>query len=49
LNASWYELSKAHGALDAAVMKLYGFQAGMTEAEVAAGLMERYARLAGGA
>jgi hypothetical protein len=40
------ELSKAHGALDRAVMKLYGFAAGMTEAEVAAGLMERYARLA---
>jgi hypothetical protein len=40
------ELLKAHRALDAAVMKLYGFGAGMAEAEVVAGLMERYARLA---
>jgi hypothetical protein len=39
-------LLKAHRALDAAVMKLYGFQAGMAEAEVVAGLMGRYARLA---
>jgi hypothetical protein len=42
------ELLKAHRALDAAVMRLYGFPAGMAEAEVVAGLMERYARLAGG-
>jgi hypothetical protein len=40
------ELLKAHRALDAAVMKLYGLPAGMAEAEVVAGLMERYARLA---
>jgi hypothetical protein len=42
------ELLKAHRALDAAVMKLYGFRAGAAEAEVVAALMERYARLAGG-
>jgi hypothetical protein len=29
-------------------MKLYGFRAGASEAEVVAALMERYARLAGG-
>jgi hypothetical protein len=42
------ELLKAHGALDAAVMKLYGFAKDAPEAEIVAGLMERYARLAGG-
>jgi hypothetical protein len=29
-------------------MKLYGFRAGATEAEIVAELMERHARLAGG-
>jgi hypothetical protein len=40
------ELLKAHRALDAAVMRLYGFAKDMPEAEVVAALMERYARLA---
>jgi hypothetical protein len=43
------ELAKAHRALDAAVMKLYGFRAGAPEAEIVAALMGRYARLVGGA
>jgi len=33
---------KAHRALDAAVMKLYGFARDMTEAGCVAALMERY-------
>ena len=36
------ELLKAHKALDAAVMKLYGFGKDMTEAAIVAALMERY-------
>ena len=39
------ELLKAHKALDNAVMKLYGFAANMTEAEIVAKLMERYQAL----
>jgi hypothetical protein len=39
------DLAKAHRTLDAAVMKLYGFAKDMSEAEVVAGLMGRYARL----
>jgi len=35
-------LLKAHQALDKAVMKLYGFGAGMSEGEIVAELMERY-------
>jgi hypothetical protein len=35
------ELLKAHLALDRAVMKLYGFSSGMSEAEVVAGLFNR--------
>ena len=40
------ELVKAHKVLDKAVMKLYGFTMGASEAEVVAGLMERYRELA---
>jgi hypothetical protein len=43
------DMSKAHRALDTAVMKLYGFARDAPEAEIVAGLMESYARLAGGA
>jgi hypothetical protein len=39
------ELSKAHRALDGAVMKLYGYGIGMTEAEVVTELMGRYKAL----
>jgi len=39
------ELLKAHRALDAAVMKSYGFDAKATEAEIVADLMERYKEL----
>jgi hypothetical protein len=39
------ELLKAHRALDAAVMKLYGFGKETSEAQVVAWLMERYERL----
>ena len=42
------KLKLAHKALDKAVMKLYGFTAGASEAEVVAGLMERYQKLTGG-
>jgi hypothetical protein len=42
------ELTKAHRALDAAVMRLYGYRAGMDEAEGVADLMGRYAGLAAG-
>jgi hypothetical protein len=41
------ELAKAHAALDREVMRLYGYAGGMTEAQVVADLMQRYARLAG--
>ena len=36
------KLSKAHGALDRAVMKLYGFDKDTPEAAIVAGLMQRY-------
>jgi len=39
------ELSKAHNALDKAVMKLYGFDKEITEADIVARLMERYQAL----
>jgi hypothetical protein len=39
------ELAKAHRALDAAVMRLYGFAKDAPEAEVVAGLMGRYKAL----
>jgi len=39
------ELLKAHNALDKAVMKLYGFNKDMSEAEIVAELMERYQAL----
>lgn len=39
------ELLKAHRALDVEVMKLYGFPADMTEAEVVAKLLELYQQL----
>ena len=41
------ELLKAHKALDAAVMKLYGFQANMTESAVVAALMGRHQKIIG--
>ncbi|MCL1894424.1 MAG: hypothetical protein FWG02_09360, partial [Holophagaceae bacterium] len=41
------ELSKAHSALDKAVMKLYGFTKDTSEPEIVAELMERYQALAG--
>ena len=40
------DLSKAHSALDRAVIKLYGFGKDMTEPEIVAALMERYKELA---
>jgi len=40
------ELSKAHRALDGAVMRLYGFRKDAPEAEVVAGLMGMHAELA---
>jgi len=40
------ELLKAHQALDKAVMKLYGYKANATEAEVVADLMQRHKALA---
>jgi hypothetical protein len=40
-------LTKAHHALDRAVIKLYGFGKDMTEAEIVAELMERYQHLVG--
>jgi len=40
--ASFPELMDAHAALDHAVMWLYGFQKGATEASVAAALLKRY-------
>ncbi|MCL1980220.1 MAG: class I SAM-dependent DNA methyltransferase [Proteobacteria bacterium] len=39
------ELLKTHKALDAAVIKLYGYPANMTEASYVAALMERYQEL----
>jgi hypothetical protein len=39
------DLLKAHKTLDNAVIKLYGFAANMTEAEIVARLMERYQNL----
>jgi hypothetical protein len=39
------DLTKAHRALDKAVMKLYGFGKDMTEPEIVAELMERYKKL----
>ena len=39
------ELTKAHKALDTAVMKLYGFDNKATEADIVKGLMERYKKL----
>ncbi|MCL1881641.1 MAG: N-6 DNA methylase [Oscillospiraceae bacterium] len=42
------ELLKAHKALDKAVLKLYGFSANASEAEIVAGLMERYQKLVEG-
>jgi len=41
------ELLKAHSALDKAVMGLYGFAKGMTEADIVAKLMELYRGMAG--
>jgi hypothetical protein len=41
------ELLKAHQTLDRAVMKLYGFGKDAGEAEIAAGLMERYRGMTG--
>ena len=40
------KLLKAHRTLDAAVMKLYGFDSNVTEPEIVAELMERYKGLA---
>jgi hypothetical protein len=39
------ELLKAHHALDKAVMKLYGFNKDLTEAEIVGELMEMYQKL----
>jgi hypothetical protein len=44
-NSTPFELAKAHRALDAAVMRLYGFRAGAPEAEIVAELMERHRAL----
>ena len=42
------ELLKSHRALDAVVMKLYGFGKDTSEAQCVAALMERYRVLVGG-
>ena len=48
-NQGWHqELWKAHRSLDAAVMKLCGFPANYTEAQIVASLMEMYQKLTGG-
>ena len=42
------ELRKAHTANDNAVKEAYGYRRDITEADIVADLMERYARLTGG-